>query len=142
MDLKQAAKDTAKVLTSYLTFQAVKTVLSQLKETNPAQAYWLNTFSTKEALQDGETYLTALMAEKPDLAMRIMTVRQHIAEEICEFLPEMVIANLQQANMEHRRQHLERLTQLGDAEHTVASETLSAAEVPQDSSPDVEHSPE
>jgi hypothetical protein len=35
MDLKQPAKDTAKVLTSYLTFQAVKTVLNQLKETNP-----------------------------------------------------------------------------------------------------------
>ena len=138
MDLKQAAKDTAKVLTSYLTFQAVKTVLSQLKETNPAQAYWLNTFSTKEALQDGETYLIALMTEKPDMAMRIMTVRQHIAEEICEFLPEMVIANLQQANMEHRRQHLERLTQLGDAEHTVASETLNTAEVSQDSDPDGE----
>lgn len=140
MNLKQAAKDTAKVLTSYLTFQAVKTVLGQLKETNPAQAYWLNTFSTKEALQDGETYLAALMAEKPDLAMRIMTVRQHIAEEICEFLPEMVIANLQQANMEHRRQHLERLTQLGDAEHTVESEARSTAEVPQEWTTDVEQS--
>lgn len=140
MDLKQAAKDTAKVLTSYLTFQAVKTVLSQLKETNPAQAYWLNMFSTKEALQDGETYLTALMAEKPDMAMRIMTVRQHIAEEICEFLPEMVIANLQQANMEHRRQHLERLTQLGDADHLDQSETLSTLEVSQESASDGERS--
>lgn len=142
MDLKQAAKDTAKVLTSYLTFQAVKTVLSQLKETNPAQAYWLNTFSSKEALQDGETYLTALMAEKPDMAMRIMTVRQHIAEEICEFLPEMVIANLQQANMEHRRQHLERLTQLGDADHLDQSETLGTLEVSQESTVDGEHIPE
>lgn len=142
MDLKQAAKDTAKVLTSYLTFQAVKTVLSQLKETNPAQAYWLNTFSTKEALQDGETYLTALMLEKPDMAMRIMTVRQHIAEEICEFLPEMVIANLQQANMEHRRQHLERLTQLDDGTHLDQSETLSALEVPKESATDGEPGPE
>lgn len=141
MDLKQAAKDTAKVLTSYLTFQAVKTVLSQLKETNPAQAYWLNTFSTKEALQDGETYLTALMAEKPDMAMRIMTVRQHIAEEICEFLPEMVIANLQQANMEHRRQHLERLSQLGDAERTVAAEQIRSAEVSQDAASDTDLPP-
>jgi hypothetical protein len=120
----------------------VKTVLSQLKETNPAQAYWLNTFSTKEALQDGETYLTALMAEKPDMAMRIMTVRQHIAEEICEFLPEMVIANLQQANMEHRRQHLERLTQLGDADHTVASESLSTIEVSQEVNPETGQFPE
>lgn len=119
MDLKQAAKDTAKVLTSYLTFQAVKTVLNQLKETNPAQAYWLNAFSTKEALQDGEAYLTALLQEKADLAMRVMTVRQHIAEEVCEFLPEMVVTGIQQANMEHRRHHLERLTQLGSAEPVV-----------------------
>lgn len=142
MDLKQAAKDTAKVLTSYLTFQAVKTVLDQLKETNPAQAYWLNTFSSKAALQDGEAYLKALMQENPEFAMRIMTVRQHIAEEICEFLPEMVIASIQQANMENRRQHLERLTHLGDAEHTVESETLSTAEVPQESAADTEHFPE
>jgi O-methyltransferase involved in polyketide biosynthesis len=142
MDLKQAAKDTAKVLTSYLTFQAVKTVLSQLKETNPAQAYWLNTFSTKETLQDGETYLTVLMREKPDMAMRIMTVRQHIAEEICEFLPEMVITSLQQANMEHRRQHLERLTQLGDADHLDQSETLITLEMSQESAADGEHLPE
>ena len=142
MDLKQAAKDTAKVLTSYLTFQAVKTVLSQFKETNPAQAYRLNTLSTKEALQDGDTYLTALRVEKPDMAMRIMTVRQHIAEEICEFLPEMVIASLQQANMEHRRQHLERLTQLGDADHLDQSETLSTLEVSQESAADGEHLPE
>jgi hypothetical protein len=119
MDLKQAAKDTAKVLTSYLTFQAVKTVLNQLKETNPAQAYWLNAFSTKEALQDGEAYLTALLQEKADLAMRVMTVRQHIAEEVCEFLPEMVVTGIQQANMEHRRHHLERLTQLGSTEPVV-----------------------
>jgi hypothetical protein len=114
MDLKQTAKDTAKVLTSYLTFQAVKTVLNQLKETNPAHAYWLNAFSTKEALQDGEAYLKALLAERAELAMRIMTVRQHIAEEVCEFLPEMVVTGIQQANMEHRRQHLEHITQLGE----------------------------
>jgi hypothetical protein len=61
MDFKQAAKDTARVITSYLTFQAVKTVLDQLKETNPAAAYWLNTFSSQTALQDGETYLQALL---------------------------------------------------------------------------------
>jgi len=116
MDLKKSAKDAAKVLTSYVTFQAVKTVLNQLRETNPAHAYWLNTFSTKEALQDGEAYLNALMQENVELAMRIMTVRQHIAEEICEFLPEMVLTSIQQANMEYRRQHLERITQIGVAQ--------------------------
>ncbi|MGB3138650.1 MAG: chaperonin family protein RbcX [Nodosilinea sp.] len=133
MDLKQSAKDTAKVLTSYLTFQAVKTVLNQLKETNPADAYWLNAFSTKEALQDGEAYLDALLKEKADLAMRVMTVRQHIAEGICEFLPEMVVTSIQQANMEHRRQHLERITQLGNAEHVADSELSADADVPQES---------
>ncbi|WOD41436.1 RuBisCO chaperone RbcX [Nodosilinea sp. E11] len=142
MDLKQSAKDTAKVLTSYLTFQAVKTVLNQLKETNPARAYWLNGFSTKEALQDGEAYLSALLAESPDLAIRVMTVRQHIAEGICEFLPEMVVTSIQQANMEHRRQHLEHITQLGDAEHAVEAELSVEADVPRESTADADNSPE
>ncbi|MEO1186036.1 MAG: chaperonin family protein RbcX, partial [Cyanobacteria bacterium J06636_27] len=43
---------------------------------------------------------------------RIMTVRQHLAEEVTEFLPEMVSSGITQANMSHRRQHLERITQL------------------------------
>ncbi|HIK43465.1 MAG TPA: chaperonin family protein RbcX [Leptolyngbyaceae cyanobacterium M65_K2018_010] len=120
MDLKRIAKDTASVLISYLTFQAVKTVLNQLRETDPPQAYWLNAFSTKEALQDGEAYLTALMAERGDLAVRIMTVRQHIAEEVGEFLPEMVLTGIQQANMDHRRRYLERATQLGEADSEAA----------------------
>jgi RbcX protein len=122
MDLKQAAKDTAKVLTSYLTFQAVKTVLNQLRETDPPRAAWLNAFSSKEALQDGEAYLNALLRENAELAIRIMTVRQTIADEICEFLPEMVTSGIQQANMEHRRQHLERITQMGSAELKAESE--------------------
>ena len=138
MDLKKSAKDAAKVLTSYLTFQAVKTVLNQLRETNPAHAYWLNTFSTKEALQDGEAYLNALLQERPEFAIRIMTVRQTIAEEICEFLPEMVLIGIQQANMEHRRQHLERITQLEVAQHVVDEESDS----PQPSATDPEKSPE
>lgn len=123
MDLKQTAKETAKVLTSYLTFQAVKTVLNQLKETDPPCAYWLNAFSSKEVLQDGEAYLVALLEERADLAMRIMTVRQYIADEIGEFLPEMVTTGIQQANTEHRRRHLERITQMGSAELTPESES-------------------
>lgn len=51
-------------------------------------------------------------SRKPELALRIMTVREHIAEEITEFLPEMVRTGIQQANMEKRRQHLERITQI------------------------------
>jgi hypothetical protein len=142
MDLKQTAKDTAKVLTSYLTFQAVKTVLNQLKETNPARAYWLNAFSTKEALQDGEAYLSDLLAESADLAIRVMTVRQHIAEGICEFLPEMVVTSIQQANMEHRRQHLERITQLTDAEHALEPDSSEDADVSKESIADAENAAE
>jgi len=112
MDIKQIAKDTAKMLQSYLTYQAVRTVSAQINETNPYVAAWLHRFSTKEKIQDGEAYIEQLFREKPELALRIMTVRQHLAEEVTEFLPEMVSTGIVQANMEHRRQHLERITQL------------------------------
>nr|BCX31634.1 chaperonin-like protein [Scytonema foetidum NUACC05]BCX31636.1 chaperonin-like protein [Scytonema foetidum NUACC06] len=114
MNIKQIAKDTAKTLQSYLTYQALRTVLAQLSETNPPLALWLQRFSA-DKIQDGEAYLRELFKEKPDLALRIMIVREHIAEEITEFLPEMVQTGIQQANMEHRRQHLERITQMSDS---------------------------
>ena len=112
MDLKQIAKDTAKTLSSYLTYQAVRTVLAQLSETNPPLALWLHRFSSTEKIQDGEAYIQNLFREKPDLALRIMTVREHLAQEVGDLLPEMVRDGIQQANVEHRRQHLERITQL------------------------------
>ena len=112
MDLKQIAKDTAKTLSSYLTYQAVRTVLAQLSETNPPLALWLHRFSSTEKIQDGEAYIQNLFREKPDLALRIMTVREHLAQEVADMLPEMVRDGIQQANVEHRRQHLERITQL------------------------------
>lgn len=112
MDLKQIAKDTAKTLSSYLTYQAVRTVLAQLSETNPPLALWLHRFSSTEKIQDGEVYIQNLFREKPDLALRIMTVREHLAQEVADMLPEMVRDGIQQANVEHRRQHLERITQL------------------------------
>ena len=112
MNIKQIAKDTAKMLQSYLTYQAVRTVSAQINETNPYVAAWLHRFSTKERIQDGELYIQQLFLEKPELALRIMTVRQHLAEEMTEFLPEMVSTGIMQANMEHRRHHLERITQL------------------------------
>nr|UFQ60320.1 chaperonin-like protein [Nostoc sp. JC964]UFQ60326.1 chaperonin-like protein [Nostoc sp. JC961]UFQ60328.1 chaperonin-like protein [Nostoc sp. JC960]UFQ60330.1 chaperonin-like protein [Nostoc sp. JC946]UFQ60332.1 chaperonin-like protein [Nostoc sp. JC945] len=111
MNLKQIAKDTAKTLQRYLTYQALKTVLAQLGETNPPLEIWLHNFSA-DKIHDGEAYIEQLFREKPDLALRIMTVREHIAEEITEFLPEMVRTGIQQANMEQRRQHLERITQI------------------------------
>jgi hypothetical protein len=111
MDLKQIAKDTVKTLSSYLTYQAVRMVLTQLGETNPPLAFWLHNFSA-DKIQDGESYIQSLFQEKPDLALRIMTVREHIANEVSDFLPEMIRTGIQQANTEHRRQHLERMTQL------------------------------
>ncbi|MGY2977774.1 RuBisCO chaperone RbcX [Thermostichus sp. OS-CIW-31] len=110
MDLKQIAKDTAKTLISYLTYQAMRTVLAQLSETDPPRALWLQQFSARQNLQDGEAYLRALLAEHPELAYRIMTVREHIAAEVVDYLPEMAKSGIQQANMEHRRNHLERIT--------------------------------
>lgn len=112
MDLKQIAKDTAKTLQSYLTYQAVRTVLAQISETNPPLALWLHRFSSTDKIQDGEVYIQNLLREKPELALRITIVREHLAQEVADFLPEMVRAGIQQANMEHRRQHLERITQL------------------------------
>ncbi|MEA5592857.1 RuBisCO chaperone RbcX [Rivularia sp. UHCC 0363] len=122
MDIKQIAKDTAKMLQSYLTYQAVRTVSAQINETNPYVAAWLHRFSTKEKIQDGEAYIEELFREKPELALRIMTVRQHLAEEVAEFLPEMVSTGIVQANMEHRRQHLERITQLDLSNPSVQQE--------------------
>lgn len=112
MDLKQIAKDTAKTLVSYLTYQSVRTVIAQLNETDPPQAFWLQNFSSREKIQDGEAYLKALFKERQDLAFRILTVREHLAEEIADVLPEMLRTSTQQANMDQRRQQLERMTQL------------------------------
>lgn len=112
MDLKKVAKDTAKVLSSYLTYQAVRTVTNQLRETNPGLAIWLSGFSSTGKIQNGEAYLQELLQENQELAFRIMTVRQHLADEVADYLPEMVRTGIQQANMGHRREYLERVTQL------------------------------
>lgn len=134
MDLKRVAKDTAKVLTSYLTYQAVRTVLMQLRETNLPRSYWLNEFATRDKLQDGEVFLEDLLQEQPDLALRVMTVRLHLAEEVAEFLPEMLTTGIQQANMEHRKKHLERITGMSAPETPVqeaATESSPESDTPQ-----------
>jgi hypothetical protein len=130
MDLKRIAKDTTKVLISYLTYQAVKTVIVQLSETNKPLGFWLHTFSSKEKIQDGEAYLQDLLHEHQELAFRIMTVREHLAQEVAEFLPEMVCTGIQQANIEHRRQYLERITQLQISDPAAASEPEESLEDP------------
>jgi hypothetical protein len=127
MNLKQIAKDTAKTLQSYLTYQALRTVLAQLGETNPPLELWLHNFSAGK-IQNGESYIEQLLREKPDLALRIMTVREHIAEEIAEFLPEMVRTGIQQANMEQRRQHLERITRIDTSSPSLQPEQQTTSD--------------
>ena len=63
-------------------------------------------------------------------------------KEIKSAIPEMVVISIQQANMEHRRQHLEHITQLGHAEHVVDSEFSVDVDRPQESTADADPSPE
>lgn len=111
MSYKQIAKDTAKVLQSYLTFQAVKVIINQLTETNPPLAIWLTNYSDRASIQDSENYLNKLLGENKELVLRILTVREDLAEQVLEFLPEMVKTNIIESNIQHRRHLLERLTQ-------------------------------
>jgi RbcX protein len=112
MDLKKIAKDTTKTLISYLTYRAVRVVYEQLDETDPKRAYWLHQFSSRESIKDGEAFMKALFQERQDLAFRILTVREHIADELADFLPEMLRTEMQHANTEQRKQQLERMTQV------------------------------
>ena len=112
MDLKQIAKDTNKTLISYLTYQALRVVLAQLDETEPKRAYWLRQFSYRVSIQDGEAFLQSLFHEEQRLAFRLLTVREHIADQIADFLPEMLRTGIQQVNLQQRTQQLERMTQV------------------------------
>ncbi|MBD0304548.1 MAG: chaperonin family protein RbcX, partial [Tolypothrix sp. T3-bin4] len=101
--------------------------LAQLGETNPPLELWLHNFSAGK-IQNGESYIEQLLREKPDLALRIMTVREHIAEEIIEFLPEMVRTGIQQSNMEQRRQHLERITRIDTSNPSLQPEQQATSD--------------
>jgi hypothetical protein len=112
MAFKKIAQETAKTLRSYLTYQAVRLISQQLGETNPGQAIWLGDFSKIHSIQDSDLYLEAMVSENKELVLRILTVRENLAEEVLEFLPEMVLTQIKQSNGEHRRYLLERLTQV------------------------------
>lgn len=128
MDLKKIAKDTTKTLITYLTYQAVRVVFEQLDETEPKRAYWLHQFAARETIKDGEVFLEALFRERQDLAFRILTVREHIAEELADFLPELLRTSMQQANTLQRKQQLERMTQVVDPEASnIQSKPISDA---------------
>jgi hypothetical protein len=130
---KNVARDTAKVLQSYLTYQAVRTIIDQLSETNPTLGLWLSQYTSTHSIQDGEAYIEGLMMENKELVLRIMTVREHLAEQILEFLPEMVRKGIGDANTDHRRQLLERLTR--------TASPLTPAET-SEISPDIEDTPD
>ncbi len=112
MQPKDIAKDTAKVVQNYLTYKAVMLVIEQLAETNPGEAIWLRQYSSGGKLRDAENYIEEIMSEPQgkELALRIMTIRDSMAEQILEFLPEMVTTGVKQDNLTHRRHLLERLT--------------------------------
>ncbi len=112
MQPKDIAKDTAKVVQNYLTYKAVMLVIEQLAETNPGKAIWLRQYSSGGKLRDAENYIEEIMSEPQgkELALRIMTIRDDMAEQILEFLPEMVTTGVKQDNLTHRRHLLERLT--------------------------------
>ncbi|MCS7030907.1 MAG: chaperonin family protein RbcX [Gloeomargarita sp. SKYG116] len=112
MDYPHIARQTSQVLSSYLTYQAVRVVMAQLSQTDPPLAIWLSRFSSTERIQDGERYLQELLRERQELAFRVMTVREHLADTILDSLPEMVRTSIRQANMQQRKQHLERITQI------------------------------
>lgn len=120
MHPKEIAKDTAKVVQNYLTYQAVKLIIAQMAETNPGEAIWLRQYSSGGKLQDGEKYLEELMTQLQGkaLVMRILTVRDDLARQVLEYLPEIVSTSITQANLEHRRHLLERLTQSASEENS------------------------
>lgn len=107
---KKVARDTAKTLQNYLTYQAVKIIVEQLGETNPGEAIWLSQYSSGK-LQDGEAYIEGLMQQRKELVLRILVVRQELAEAVADFLPQMLRSGISESNTAHRRQLLERLTQ-------------------------------
>jgi tRNA nucleotidyltransferase/poly(A) polymerase len=128
MDLKQIAKDTTKTLVSYMTYQALRIVIAQLDETEPKRAYWLRQFSYRVSIQDSEAYLKALFHEEQRLAFRLLTVREHVAEEIAEYLPEMLRTGIQEANLQQRTQQLEHMTQTDPSSSDTHPEQESSSE--------------
>ena len=71
----------------------------------------LNNFPANK-IGDGEGLIEELFHAKPELALRIILVRENIVEGVAEFLPEIIVTGIQQSNIEHHPQHLERIMQL------------------------------
>ena len=126
MDIKRSTKSTANMLINFLTFEAVKTIGEQLQETDKLKALWFNQFSTRERLQNGELYIKDLFAVNQEMAFRVMTVREYLANEILEFLPEMTRTGIQQSNRQLRRQHFEHIMSVQASEGYAECENLDS----------------
>nr|BBO60697.1 RbcX [Pseudanabaena galeata SAG 13.83] len=126
MDIKRSTKSTANMLINFLTFEAVKTIGEQLQETDKLKALWFNQFSTRERLQNGELYIKDLFAVHQEMAFRVMTVREDLANEILDFLPEMTRSGIQQSNMQLRRQHFEHIMSVQASEGYAECENLDS----------------
>jgi len=142
MDIKRSTKSTARMLINFLTFEAVKTIAEQLEETDKMKALWFNQFSTRERLQNGELYIKDLFEVNQEMAFRVMTVREHLANEILEFLPEMARTGIQQSNMQLRRQHFERIMSVQASEGYAECENLISETSEIDDQSDIEISSE
>ena len=114
MDLRQIAQETCEQLVHYLTYQAYRVISAQLRETNPAEYVWIQQFSASQSFQRSREYLEALYRTKPELALRMMTVRTNLVEDFADSLPEMARTSIHQANLQLRRDMLEFLTQTSD----------------------------
>ena len=126
MDLKKIANDTTTTLVSYLTYQAVRVVYEQLDETEPKRAYWLHQFASSESIKDGDRFIEKLFRERPDLAFRVLTVREALSDSFADFLPDMLRSQMSQSNLKQRSQQLERMTQVS------TEETHPEQQLPQD----------
>ena len=130
MDIKRSTKSTANMLINFLTFEAVKTIAEQLEETDKLKALWFNQFSTKQRLQNGELYIKDLFGVNQEMAFRVMTVREHLANEILDFIPEMTRTGIQQSNMQLRRQHFEKIMSVQASEGYAECENLESSVEP------------
>lgn len=135
MQTKHIAQATVKVLQSYLPYQAVLRIQSELGETNPPQAIWLNQYLASHSIQNGETFLTELLDENKELVLRILAVREDIAESVLDFLPGMTRNSLAESNIAHRRHLLERLTRTVAEVDNFPSETSNGESNNNDSPP-------
>lgn len=107
---KRVARETAKVLQDYLTYQAARTIILQLAETNPPESLRVRRILAGDNFRNSDASLERLLQDHKELALRILTVREHLAEVALEGMNERVMDGIRESNLRTRCQILERLT--------------------------------